>query len=584
MSYINERARDAWNRNVSDFFLKTPPFLNILTPFGAAILLSIHPGPPQRSEAGVSARDQVTATTDQGSVLWTLEEIGRLVSHSGNPAETLNNLGPPDQAAVRHRRLLGLPAGAGSVEPGARRHDRAASRGRRPDPHAAHRGPGRTRRRAAAAAGRRRRHRASALQVLPRGGRRPLSTRSSASRSSTAACSWACWSSRPSSAGRSARTMCGCWSWPARSWRRSSAKRGRSASRLAPAHQRLYALAQQPLVELGQRYDDALFRELDPVRWREFDHNPIALLQQIPIEALEERAQQLQLHSRINYAYRRMQEYLKSEHTWGARNAGVLWARPVAYFSAEFGLHESLPIYSGGLGILAGDHIKSASDLGIPLVGVGLVLRPGLLQAAARSRRPPARGLPRRRQRPAADPAGHARRRAGHGVDRHPHRNDRRASLVARGRPQHAAPARLERRRQPAGGPRADCAPVRRRRSRPHPSGAAARRRRRPRAAGDGHLPRRRAPERRPQRLCRAGADAPSHGQRGHRRVGGDPPRLSADRLHDAHAGAGRPRSLLAGSRRRAPRTAARSAPSRIRRPDGARQGQHARPWARRSA
>ena len=67
-----------------------------------------------------------------------------------------------------------------------------------------------------------------------------------------------------------------------------------------------------------------------------------------------------------------MQEYLNSTHTWGARHAGVLWARPVAYFSAEFGLHESLPIYSGGLGILAGDHIKSASDLGVPLVGVGL--------------------------------------------------------------------------------------------------------------------------------------------------------------------------------------------------------------------
>jgi starch phosphorylase len=78
------------------------------------------------------------------------------------------------------------------------------------------------------------------------------------------------------------------------------------------------------------------------------------------------------LHSRINYAYRRMQEHLTSTHTWGARHAGVLWARPVAYFSAEFGLHESVPIYSGGLGILAGDHIKAASDLGIPLVGVGL--------------------------------------------------------------------------------------------------------------------------------------------------------------------------------------------------------------------
>ncbi len=67
-----------------------------------------------------------------------------------------------------------------------------------------------------------------------------------------------------------------------------------------------------------------------------------------------------------------MQEHLTSTRTWGAQNAGVLWARPVAYFSAEFGLHESVPIYSGGLGILAGDHIKAASDLGIPLVGIGL--------------------------------------------------------------------------------------------------------------------------------------------------------------------------------------------------------------------
>ena len=78
------------------------------------------------------------------------------------------------------------------------------------------------------------------------------------------------------------------------------------------------------------------------------------------------------LHGRINHAYRRLQEYLRSRHTWGARHASVLGARPVAYFSAEFGLHESMPIYSGGLGILAGDHLKSASDLGIPLVGIGL--------------------------------------------------------------------------------------------------------------------------------------------------------------------------------------------------------------------
>jgi starch phosphorylase len=140
---------------------------------------------------------------------------------------------------------------------------------------------------------------------------------------------------------------------------------------VAPAHQRLCTVAQN----LWWSWDPdttSLFRELDPILWRELDNNPVALLQQIRSDKLEERASQLALHGRINHAYRRMQEYLRSKHTWGARHAGVLWARPVAYFSAEFGLHESLPIYSGGLGILAGDHIKSASDLGIPLVGVGL--------------------------------------------------------------------------------------------------------------------------------------------------------------------------------------------------------------------
>jgi starch phosphorylase len=140
---------------------------------------------------------------------------------------------------------------------------------------------------------------------------------------------------------------------------------------VAPVHQRLMALAQN----LWWAWDEeamGLFRELDPVLWRECDHNPIVLLQQMPITQLEARASQLALHGRINYTYRRLQEYLQSKHTWGGQNASVLGARPVAYFSAEFGLHESLPIYSGGLGILAGDHVKSASDLGIPLVGIGL--------------------------------------------------------------------------------------------------------------------------------------------------------------------------------------------------------------------
>jgi starch phosphorylase len=121
----------------------------------------------------------------------------------------------------------------------------------------------------------------------------------------------------------------------------------------------------------------ALFRELDPIRWRELDHNPMALLAEFTPERLEQRADELVLRSPINYAYRRLQEYLHSEDTWAATHAAVLRVRPVAYFSAEFGLHESLPIYSGGLGVLAGDHLKSASDLDIPLVGVGLFYTQG---------------------------------------------------------------------------------------------------------------------------------------------------------------------------------------------------------------
>jgi starch phosphorylase len=115
-----------------------------------------------------------------------------------------------------------------------------------------------------------------------------------------------------------------------------------------------------------------LFRDLDPIRWRQLGHNPIALLKELTPETLAERATEMVLYSRINHAYRRLKEYMKNKQTWAATHAGVLGSKPVAYFSAEFGIHESLPIYSGGLGVLSGDHIKSASGLGIPLIAIGL--------------------------------------------------------------------------------------------------------------------------------------------------------------------------------------------------------------------
>src|SRR5580692_9897300 len=140
---------------------------------------------------------------------------------------------------------------------------------------------------------------------------------------------------------------------------------------IAPIQERLWSVARN--LSWCWDYDCiSLFRDLNPTRWWQLNQNPIALLNELPLGEIERRATELGLHSRINYVYRRQQEYLKADRTWGSMNAGVLRPHPVAYFSAEFGLHESLPIYSGGLGVLAGDHIKSASDLGIPLVGIGL--------------------------------------------------------------------------------------------------------------------------------------------------------------------------------------------------------------------
>jgi starch phosphorylase len=154
---------------------------------------------------------------------------------------------------------------------------------------------------------------------------------------------------------------------------------------IGPAQERLWSLARN----IWWSWDHdciSLFRDLNPTRWRQLNQNPISLLSEIPLEEIERRATELVLHSRINYVYRRQQEYLHADRTWGAAHAGVLRPRPVAYFSAEFGLHESLPIYSGGLGVLSGDHIKSASDLNIPLVGVGLFYAQGyFLQRLDRS-------------------------------------------------------------------------------------------------------------------------------------------------------------------------------------------------------
>ena len=117
-----------------------------------------------------------------------------------------------------------------------------------------------------------------------------------------------------------------------------------------------------------------LFKRLDPELWEDTEHNPVRLLKETTnLEAAAEDADFVEAYNRT---LRDLDDYLGRRDTWMAHTYPD-FPGPVAYFSAEFGIHESLPIYSGGLGILAGDHLKSASDLGVPLVGVGLLYAQG---------------------------------------------------------------------------------------------------------------------------------------------------------------------------------------------------------------
>ncbi len=114
-----------------------------------------------------------------------------------------------------------------------------------------------------------------------------------------------------------------------------------------------------------------LFQRMDPELWDEVEHNPMVLLKKLPQTRLDNLAKDRAFLAHLKRTKEALDQYMADE-TWFTNHHGDLKGTRIAYFSAEFGIHESLPIYSGGLGILAGDHLKSASDLGLPLVGVGL--------------------------------------------------------------------------------------------------------------------------------------------------------------------------------------------------------------------
>ncbi|HSJ14306.1 MAG TPA: alpha-glucan family phosphorylase [Longimicrobiales bacterium] len=122
-----------------------------------------------------------------------------------------------------------------------------------------------------------------------------------------------------------------------------------------------------------------LFARLDPELWREVQHNPVRLLGELGASELAQRARDASLVAEAAAQAADLRTYLEAQPAWFAREHGGS-GLSVAYFSAEFAITECLHIFSGGLGVLAGDHLKSASDLGVPLVAVGLLYREGYFE------------------------------------------------------------------------------------------------------------------------------------------------------------------------------------------------------------
>jgi glycogen phosphorylase len=125
-----------------------------------------------------------------------------------------------------------------------------------------------------------------------------------------------------------------------------------------------------------------LFQELSPRGWTNLFHNAAAVLKEVSDYELRVRLQDADFQQRAKAVLHDFNAYLADQNTWCHQHAPELHKNPVAYFSAEFGFHESLPISAGGLGILAGDHAKSASDLGLGFVGISLFYREGYFQQA----------------------------------------------------------------------------------------------------------------------------------------------------------------------------------------------------------
>ena len=149
-------------------------------------------------------------------------------------------------------------------------------------------------------------------------------------------------------------------------------------SSLAPLPERISRL-DELAIDLWWTWNEArlVFRRLDYTLWRATAHNPVRMLWAIGREKLAAAAADSEFLRLYDAALEALDTARAARHTWWTRTFPHLEGRSIAYFSAEFAFHQSLPIYAGGLGVLAGDHSKEAADLGVPLIGVGFMYPQG---------------------------------------------------------------------------------------------------------------------------------------------------------------------------------------------------------------
>ncbi|MDA8215583.1 MAG: alpha-glucan family phosphorylase, partial [Nitrospiraceae bacterium] len=128
-----------------------------------------------------------------------------------------------------------------------------------------------------------------------------------------------------------------------------------------------------------------LFKMMDRQIWKECRHNPVKMLRELPHEVFETAAGDPEYLRHYDAVLARFSKEMGSKGGWFSENIADPECLPIAYFSAEYGLHHSLPFYAGGLGFLAGDHVKECSDLGVPLVAVGFMYPEGYLRQKIRA-------------------------------------------------------------------------------------------------------------------------------------------------------------------------------------------------------